>query len=117
MSRKLQAYFQTEDEAMSVKDQLIKYNATNVEIGYLEDNGSEDRIPLAVPIVTGGTSYVNNGVMAPNPVSAAAAMGQGQEDQFNIYRSVLSGEISEGSYDEAVDLILSNGGHIEEDEE
>jgi hypothetical protein len=113
MSRKLQAYFQTEDDALSVKDQLIKYNATNVEIGYLDDKGSEDTIPLAVPIVTGGVSYVNNGVMAPVPV----AVGQGQEDQYNIYRSVLSGEISEGSYNEAVDLILSNGGYIEEDEE
>jgi hypothetical protein len=115
MSRKLQAYFQTEDEAISVKDQLIKYNATNLEIGYLDDNGAEDTIPLAVPIVTGGVSYVNNGVMAPVPI--AAAVSQGQEDQYNIYRSVLSGEINEGSYEEAVDLIRSNGGHIEEDEE
>jgi hypothetical protein len=114
MSRKLQAYFQTEDEALSVKDQLIKYNPTNLEIGYLEDNGSQDTIPLAVPIVTGGVSYVNNGVMAPAP--AAAVVGQGQEEQYNIYRSVLSGEINEGSYDEAVDLILSNGGHIEDEE-
>ncbi|MDB5053967.1 MAG: hypothetical protein JWM44_2017 [Bacilli bacterium] len=115
MMEKLQAYFQREDEAIHVKNLLIKLDATKLEIALLEDNGSDDQLPLAVPVMTGGVTYVNNGILgAIPPVIVEDGLVQEQrEEKFNIYRSFLSGEIAEEHYEEAIQLIQSNNGQFD----
>jgi hypothetical protein len=115
MSTQVQAYFETEDAALKVKDQLIKYNVTDLEIGLLEDDGTEDNIPLAVPIVTGGTSQVNSGIMGGGaPVVVGTDYGAFHDEQYTIYRAVLTGQVNSDAYDAVTALIQSNNGHIEE---
>jgi hypothetical protein len=115
MSTQLQAYFETEDAALKVKDQLIKYNVTNLEIGILEDDGPEGNIPLAVPILTGGTSQVNSGILGGSvPVLAETVQGVFHDEQFMVYRAVLTGQVSSEAYDEVTAYIQSNNGHIEQ---
>jgi hypothetical protein len=115
MSTQLQAYFETEDAALKVKDQLIKYHVTNLEIGLLEDDGPDDNIPLAVPILTGGTSQVNSGILGGGvPVVAATEQGVFHDEQYTFYRAVLTGQVNSEAYDEVIAYIQSNNGHIEE---
>jgi hypothetical protein len=99
MSTKLQAYFETENVALQVKEQLIKFNVSNLEIGKLEDDGPDDNIPLGVPIITGGTAQVNNGILGGFPVIAEDEQRTFHVDQYTIYRVVLSGEVSAEYYD------------------
>jgi hypothetical protein len=115
MSTQLQAYFETEDAALKVKDQLIKYKVTNLEIGLLEDDGPEDNIPLAVPILTGGTSQLNSGIMGGGIPVVAAKTEQGafHDEQYTFYRAVLTGQVNSEAYDEVTAYIQSNNGHIE----
>ncbi|QGQ98295.1 hypothetical protein EHS13_27130 [Paenibacillus psychroresistens] len=116
MSTQLQAYFESEDAALAVKDQLIKYNISNLEIGLLEDDGPEDNIPLAVPILTGGITQVNTGIMGGGvPIIAETGQGAFHDDQYTIYRAVLTGQVNPESYDEVIALVQSNNGHIEEE--
>src|SRR5690348_2082778 len=114
MSTQLQAYFETEDAALGVKDQLIKYNITNLEIGFLENDGLEDTIPFAIPIVTGGVSQLNSGILGVVPIVSQAEQRAFHNDQNTIYRAVLTGQVNPESYDEVITLVQSNNGHIEE---
>jgi hypothetical protein len=115
MSTQLQAYFETEDAALKVKDQLIKYNVTNLEIGLLEDDGAEDNIMLAVPILTGGNSQLNSGIFGGGvPVVAETEQGAFHDEQYKFYRAVLTGQVNSEAYDEVTAYIQSNDGHIEE---
>jgi hypothetical protein len=113
MSTQLQAYFESEDAALAVKDQLIKYNISNLEIGLLEDDGPEDNIPLAVPIMTGGVTQVNSGILGGVPVVAETGQRAFHDDQYTIYRAVLTGQVNAEAYDEVIALVQSNNGHIE----
>jgi hypothetical protein len=115
MSTQIQAYFETEDAALNVKDQLIKYNVTNLEISLLEDDGPEDNIPLAVPFNTSGVTQVNQGTFGGIvPVITKPGQGTYHDDQYRIYHAVLTGQVKPEAYDEVIALILSNDGHINE---
>jgi len=114
MTTHLQAYFETEDAALAVQEQLIKYNVQNLEIGLLEDDGAGDNIPLAVPMITGGVSQVSSGIMGGIPIVAETGARAFRDDQYKIYHAVLSGKVATESYEEVVALIESNNGHIEE---
>jgi hypothetical protein len=114
MSTQLQAYFESEDAALAVKDQLIKYNITNLEISLLEDDGPEDNIPIAVPILTGGVTQVNTGMLGGVPLIAETGQGAFHDDQYTIYRAVLTGQVNPEAYEEVIELVQSNNGHIEE---
>jgi hypothetical protein len=114
MTKKIQAYFETEDSALHVRDHLLKYNVTNLEISKLEEDNVNNDVPLAVPIVTGGVAQVNSGIMGGTPVIPRKEQTAFHDDQYTIYRAVLSGEINAELYDDAIDLIERNNGHIEE---
>jgi hypothetical protein len=114
MSTKLQAYFETEDAALAVQAQLIKYNIQNLEVGLLEDDGPEDNIPLAVPMITGGVTQVNSGIMGGVPLVAETGQRAFRDDQYKIYHAVLTGQVASESYEEVIALVESNDGHIEE---
>jgi hypothetical protein len=114
MTKKIQAYFETEDAALDVRDQLIKFNVTNLEIGKLEEDSMDNNVPLAVPIVTGSVTQVNSGIIGGVPIIPGNEQTTFHDDQYTIYRAVLSGEISAEFYDDVIDLIESNNGHIED---
>jgi hypothetical protein len=113
MSTQLQAYFETEDAAMAVQEQLIKYNIQNLEIGLLEDGGPEGNIPLAVPMIIGGVTQMNTS-MGGMPIIAELGQGSFHDDKYKIYHAVLTGQVDSESYEEVIALVQSNNGHIEE---
>jgi hypothetical protein len=112
---KLKAYFQTEDEAIHVKDLLVKLDATKLEIARLEDNGSVDQLPLAVPVMTGGVTFVNKGILGAVPpvIVEDGRVQEQREEKFNIYRTFLSGEIAVEHFEKAIQLIQSNNGQFD----
>jgi hypothetical protein len=114
MSTQLQAYFETEDAALDVKEQLIKYNVRNLEIGLLEDDGAEDKVPFAVPIITGGVTQVNSGILGGVPPVVETGQRAFRDDQYKIYHAVLTGQVNPETYEEVIALVQSNNGHIEE---
>jgi hypothetical protein len=121
MAKMLQAYFQTEDDALQAKDELIKLEAEKIEIGTREGHG-EGSIPLAAPLLAGngtaggtgltGAAGGTGGTGAPLFVLGAVDRETGGERKRD-YPTVLSAEISEAHYDEAVESIKMNKGHID----
>jgi hypothetical protein len=119
MTKMLQAYFQTEDDALLVRDELIKLEAKKIEIGN-RDGHEEGDIPLAAPLFVGNSSLGGTGATGAAGGSggtAAPLFGLGALDaetnkRNRDYPTVLSAEISESHYDEAVESIKMNKGHI-----
>jgi hypothetical protein len=120
MTRMLQAYFQTEDDALQVKEELIKLEAEKIEIGNRDGDG-ERSIPLAVPLFSGNSTMGGMGVTgatggtggSTTPLFALGALDADTSGRDRDYHTVLSAEISEAHYDEAVESVKLNKGHIE----
>lgn len=71
MSKHIQAYFRTEDEAESARTRLVGYRMDNLEIGRLEENIGRDR-DILIPIVPIGNS---TGMYAGGAMTAGGATG------------------------------------------
>lgn len=85
MSRQIQAYFRTEDEAEGARTKLLTYNTEQLEVGELQDslrNGGHILVPL-VPWSnsgTGGATSGVNGMGAPGGVVGAPGVIVGARD-------------------------------------
>ncbi|SEF60918.1 hypothetical protein [Paenibacillus sp. UNC499MF] len=141
MSKHIQAYFRTENEAEDVRIRLQTYSVEQLEVG--ETQGSVSRTGLiAPPAFAGGTS---GAVGVPGatigtspspggfiPVRAAEdrhdpdrtirgeddgpladlIFGDGDDDADNL-RYVLTAKVRDSDYTEIVEIIRSNKGYVE----
>ncbi|WP_138495691.1 hypothetical protein [Paenibacillus pinistramenti] len=77
MSRHIQAYFRTEDEAESARSHLVGYRMDNLEVGRLEEGIGRDR-DILIPIVPiGNTSGMYTGGAMTTGGAAGAYTTQG----------------------------------------
>ncbi|HEY0829110.1 MAG TPA: hypothetical protein VGE40_13505 [Bacilli bacterium] len=109
MSRSIQAYFPTENEAEAVKTLLQTYETQTLEVSALDGgNGyGADGVPLIVPFAasnmtgTSGTGMFN-GVGAVNDY----------DKSIDNMRYVLSAKVKDEDYETIVDVIHDNKGKI-----
>lgn len=118
MSRMIQAYFHTENQAEDARVHLVKFNPERLEVGALpEGYGGSGR--LLLPMVEGGgivsESSSNNrfGMVDVLPNAAPVAADYANDDDAHRLRYVLSVKLDDGDYLEAVGLIRRNHGHLE----
>ncbi|NOU97165.1 hypothetical protein GC093_28645 [Paenibacillus sp. LMG 31456] len=119
MTKPIQAYFRTENEAEDVRILLQKYDTEMLEIGEIEENGltsnSELVVPLGAaisPVGTGGAGAIafsqsNEGY---DPLLGASI--DNQEDELDDFRYVLSVKVNESDFGKVVQLIQNNNGHV-----
>ncbi|NHN30862.1 hypothetical protein [Paenibacillus agricola] len=119
MSKHIQAYFHTENEAEHVRILLQTYNIEALEVGKLDDGYQGDR-RVIVPVfgvgsdTTSGTGVTGN----ETGVAPAAVMGGVDDDDLDMdgHRNlhyVLSVKVQEEDYEEIRNLIRRNSGHVE----
>lgn len=140
--KQIQAYTRTENEAESLRTQLVTVDATNIEVGELEAS-VDGKALLFAPIATNnlnGSTYTGGvGSFAPAGIIFArdddniaasappAADSIGEEADFSPaqvsiseptaapddLRYVVAAKVEQSHYDEAVRLIRENGGYVE----
>lgn len=131
MSRPIQAYFHTENEAEDVRIKLQTYRVEQVEIGELDEAPDRDTplLPVAVAgagTVPAGVGYAGSeaGPIAATGAAAAGAYlgfrtldeaghdkdGDGSDDRELRY--ALSARVAEEQYDEVVEMIRRHQGHV-----
>ncbi|MDF2963273.1 MAG: hypothetical protein K0S39_5008 [Paenibacillus sp.] len=120
MTKSIQAYFRTENEAEDVRILLQKYDTDMLEVGPIEDGTNLERgvyVPLAAGISTNGTG--NSGTGAAGAVSDAntglaplAGFASLDNDEDHDLHYVLSVQVNDADYNEIVHLIRSNQGHV-----
>ncbi|MEK3723657.1 hypothetical protein [Paenibacillus sp. FSL H8-0034] len=117
MSKHIQAYFQTENEAEHVRTLLQTYDTEAVEVGKLDDGYAGDR-RIIIPIAdTGaGTQANGTGVIGAGGIAPAAVMGDEDDLDLDGHRDlhyVLSAKVLEEEYEEIRNMIRHNRGHVE----
>ncbi|MDB5085559.1 MAG: hypothetical protein JWN30_2445 [Bacilli bacterium] len=114
MSKKIQAYFNNESDALNVKDQLLKYDNNVVEIGVTEDT-MEDIDQFELPFAIG---TINQGIGVTGSLSDLSATTLEEWEQgttganYRNFHSVLTAKVKDENYEEVVDLIRRNQGHV-----
>ncbi|MFD1772837.1 hypothetical protein [Paenibacillus rhizophilus] len=106
MTRRIQAYFRTEDEAEGAKTALLSFDAEGLNAGALTDPLGEDRrllLPLMPPnnLAGSGSTFAAFGA-APAAVPVVTA-------DNNADRAPLSGDDSLGTDDLRADRMYSGG--------
>ncbi|NOV02040.1 hypothetical protein [Paenibacillus planticolens] len=122
MSRMIQAYFHTENQAEDARVLLLKYDPRQLEVGRLpESYGGSGR--LLLPIMEGGgfLSEVNAnnkfGIIDVLPTAAPVSAGDTNDGDVHALHYVLSAKVADADYSGAVELIRRNHGHLEEFDE
>ncbi|MZQ84183.1 hypothetical protein GQF01_18880 [Paenibacillus sp. 5J-6] len=119
MSRMIQAYFHTENQAEGAKALLMKYDPQMLEVGSLEGgyNGSGR---LLLPFMESGglvnEANINNSfamVDAP-PAAARASSDYASDGDTQALHYVLSCKVADANYLGAAEIIRRNHGHLEE---
>lgn len=141
MSKQIQAYFRTEDEAEGARTSLMAYSTENLEVGQLQE--AVGRANILVPLVpwnTGGVGGVTTGTGAVGGVAAAPGALVGtritsdldrSEDvpttdndkwvdpetftdtDFSELKYVLSAKVSDEDYEDIVRALRSNNAFVE----
>ncbi|MDT3426646.1 hypothetical protein J2Z22_002172 [Paenibacillus forsythiae] len=106
MTRRIQAYFRTEDEAEGVKTALLSFDADGLDVWALTDPLGQDRRLLFPLMPTNnlagtGSTFASFGT-APAPVPVASG-------DVNEGRAPLSGEAFLGSDDLRADRMYADG--------
>lgn len=137
MSKQVQAYFHTENEAEDVRIKLQAYPVDHIEVGALPealDRGTPLLFPFAAAAGTaagpvGGyvAGATGTGATAGDASAAGAYIGfrsldadlhdhdgDGVDDRVLQYS--LSAQVRDEDYEEVVHLIRRNGGHVAVDE-
>jgi hypothetical protein len=118
MTKPIQAYFNTENEAEDARILLQTLAADMLEVGETGDdhlNGVRFLVPFAASEGTiGGTGAINTGagVAATNTTPIVGDLDTHRRDNLGSLRYVLSGKIREEDFDEAVSMIQRNNGHV-----
>lgn len=137
MSKMIQAYFRTEDDAEGARTSLLAYKTEQLEVGALQE-GLSSRAHLLVPIVPwttngdGGSAGTNGffgggpvvGVRPPRdtlpndaaadhePVTADAA-DELTDSDYDGLRYVLSAQVQDEDYEEIVQKLRENHAYVE----
>ncbi|BFT71214.1 hypothetical protein [Paenibacillus sp. P36] len=119
MSRIIQAYFHTENQAEDAKVLLMKYNPEMLEVGSLEGgyNGSGR---LLLPILDGGglvsEANMNNSyaMVGTLPTAAANSSDYASDRDTTALHYVLTAKVAYADYSGAAEIIRRNHGHLEE---
>ncbi|MDB5053225.1 MAG: hypothetical protein JWM44_1275 [Bacilli bacterium] len=113
MTKKIQAYFKNEDQALNVKMKLMQYEVSHIEIGETKGAFNGKVIP-AIPLIGGANNSLGSGgVGIPGGFLATGYGINPDSEPSDEHHTVLSGEISDEHYEEAVELIQHNQGYIE----
>jgi hypothetical protein len=119
MSKHIQAYFQTENEAEHVRTLLQTYDTEDLEVGKLDDGYSGGR-RLIVPVFGAGSDPQINGAGVGGTgagVVPAAVIGRDDDEvDFDGDRDlhyVLSAKVLDEDYEELRNLVRHNRGHVE----
>lgn len=138
MSKLIQAYFRTEDDAEGARTSLLAYNTEQLEVGALQE-GISSRTNLLVPLVPwttntgGGGSSATTGVFGGGPVMGVAplrdtsptgaatdqepATADAVDDLMgndnDELRYVLSAKVQDEDYEEIVQKLRENHAYVE----
>ncbi|UKS30822.1 hypothetical protein LOZ80_18530 [Paenibacillus sp. HWE-109] len=122
MSKMIQAYFHTENQAEDAKVLLLKYNPDKLEVGRLPE-GYTGNGRVLLPLVDGvGTGTAVNptngvGVVGVMPVVGALDSERYLEEDEDSLQYVLSAKVNDADYLGAVDLLRRNHAHLEKFDE
>ncbi len=123
MSRLIQAYFRTENDAEDARILLQPFATENLEIGELGERSEGRRfiLPFAAGAAGAGMGTTGDGVgMAVAGVAPFAAINElndtvekaGDVDLDDL-NYVLSAKVKDEEYDQIVQVIRSNNGYME----
>jgi len=116
MAKKLQAYFQNEDKALIVKNKLLPLEVTHMEIGDTGWSAEEGHLLPLIGSTTNGNGTGTNmaGGMGASGVFPGGFFAgiNGSHDQRD-YPIVLSGEVNDEFYKQALEVIQDNCGQVE----
>jgi hypothetical protein len=120
MSKHIQAYFHTENEAEHVKTLLQTYNVETLEVGKL-DQGYQGEGRVILPVMAmGSDTSTGTGVGdgSGTGFAPAAVMGGVDDDDLDLdghhdLHYVLSAKVLEEDYEEIRNLVRHNRGHVE----
>ncbi|MBP1962201.1 hypothetical protein [Paenibacillus aceris] len=122
MSRMIQAYFHTENQAEDARVLLLKYDPEMLEVGRLSEGyGGSGR--LLLPFMEGGglisEANMNNkfGFVDVLPTAAPVSSDDVNDGDVHALHYVLSAKVADADYAGAIDLIRRNHGHLEEFDE
>lgn len=133
MSKIIQAYFRTEDEAESARIKLMTFETNNMEVGRLDDTLDTRRIllfPYAAATTSGYSSGtgMGAGIAGERGIGSVAAYNilEGEQDPNEIYDEdeveemsveefnyVLTAHVKEEEYKDIVRIIRQNRGSVE----
>lgn len=144
MSKFIQAYFKTEDDAEGARSSLLPMNLIHLEVGRLDDNSGINSNNVLHPILPlGGTVMTGGNVMSAGlsttstigviPVEARniegahetdesaevdSVVGSGPtlDDDYGSLEYVLSAKVKDSDYEEIVHNLRSQGAYVEKRE-
>ncbi|SMF89088.1 hypothetical protein SAMN05661091_4521 [Paenibacillus uliginis N3/975] len=142
MSKQIQAYFRTEDEAEGARMTLITYKTEKLEVGQLQEavgRGTNILVPL-VPLNAAGLGGSTTGTGSVGGVAGTAGAIVGTRDVTDLERSedapasefdewvdaadlidadyrelkyVLSAKVNDTDYEDIVRMLRSNHAYVE----
>ncbi|MBU5593726.1 hypothetical protein KQI76_00960 [Amphibacillus sp. MSJ-3] len=109
MSREVRVYLHNEDEAEQLRTKLSKYKTNQMMIDFLKDDNGVQLVVPYIPIETGGENVSNSGI----GVQRAVGFQEIDKEDKNQRRTVLSFEISEDDFNQALLEIQELDGHVD----
>jgi hypothetical protein len=118
MSKHIQAYFNTENEAEHVRTLLQTYDVEALEVGRLDGGYKGDRRIIVPVFGVGSDTFAGAGVTGNGAGVAPAAVVGGIDDDLDLdshheLQYVLSAKVLEEDYEEIRNLVRHNRGHVE----
>jgi hypothetical protein len=118
MSKSIQAYFNTENEAEDAKILLQTLAADMLEV---EETGEEELegVRFIMPFAEAAGTMENGamrhsaGAAILHTAPAAGDLDAGESENLDHLRYVLSGKVRDIDFDEAVAIIYRNHGHVQ----
>lgn len=118
MSRMIQAYFHTENQAQDAKVLLLKYSPEILEVGRLPDGflgTGRILLPFVDGVGTGGETNLSNGVgfVGVMPTVETHSSEAYRDEDEDALHYVLSAKVSDADYPAVLDLLRRNHAHME----
>ncbi|MFC4402640.1 hypothetical protein [Gracilibacillus xinjiangensis] len=111
MSRFIQAFFKTEDDAETVKTDLVKLKTSSIRIDHLPD---AQQTMLLTPLAYGGNNSSNSSTVGGGGIVAAFTKNNGQEVSDDSPRDyTIEFEVEEEDFEAALKVIMESDGYID----
>lgn len=107
MTKSVQVYFHTDDEAEKLRAKLSKYKASNVMIDHLEELDDSHLVVPYLPHASGGTSMGNPGT------GSQAVAYQDVEVEDQPRRTVITFDVEENDLEDVLIEIQKMSGHVD----